>query len=389
MEFNPFSYETQADPYPVYRWLRDAAPCYRHERLGFFAISRFQDCWDAALDWRTFSSSAGPSMELEADGELYSIIGMDPPRHTSVRNLLSRGFTARRIQALEPRIRAITRGHLARALRGSAAEFQALLGAVLPMQVICELVGIPLEMAEQIVEWANLSLHREPDRPEPPPEAAAADLAMRSYLRGLLQERKHSLGNDLLSILIQAELTEGGEKLRLGDEEIVAFLNLLAAAGNETTAKLLGNAIVLLAQHPEQRAALVADPSRIPQAIEECLRFEPPSQNTGRLVLRDTELHGVKIPTRSRVMFLTGAACRDEREYPDPDRFDIGRSIKRSLYFGHGHHVCLGKSLARLEAKVVLEEVLARFPYYEIESDGLERTHQSHVRGYSRIPIRL
>jgi cytochrome P450 len=146
---------------------------------------------------------------------------------------------------------------------------------------------------------------------------------------------------------------------------------------------------VLLAQHPEQRAAIVKDPSRIEPAIEECLRFEPPSQNTGRIMLDDVELHGRVIPKGSRVVILTGAACRDEREYPDPDRFDSARELDRSLYFGHGQHVCLGKSLARLEARVVLEEFLARYPDYRIEEAGLERTSQSHVRGYSRIPVRM
>jgi cytochrome P450 len=389
MEFNPFSYEIQDDPYPSYRRLRDEAPCYHNTSMDFYALSRFEDCWNSLLDWQTFSSSHGPSMELLRGGDDFSLIGIDPPRHTQLRNLISRGFTPRRIEALEPRIRELVRSYLEPLVDGATCEIQSLLGARLPMAIICELVGIPEHMNEQICVWSNLSLHREPGQSEPPPEAAEADESLRAYLRGLLRDRKGGEGDDVLSVLVAAESDEAGERVRLTDDDIVAFLNLLAAAGNETTTKLIGNAIVLLALYPDQRAALCTDPARIPQAIEEILRYESPSQNTGRVTLRDVDLHGTRIPSGSRVMILTGAACRDEREYPDPDRFDIARQPGRALYFGHGHHVCIGKSLARLEARIVLEELLARFPLYEVDPDSLERTHQSHVRGYSKISLRL
>jgi len=388
VEFNPFSYEIQDDPYPSYRRLRDEAPCYHNEEMGFYALSRFEDCWNALLDWQTFSSSHGPSMELDRNGDEFSLIGIDPPRHTKLRNLISRGFTPRRIAALEPRIRELVKNYLEPLSAGTTCEIQSQLGARLPMAIICELVGIPLSMGDQICVWSNLSLHREPGQSEPPPEAAEADRNLRSYLRELLQERKAEGGTDVLSVLL-TESEESGERVRLTDDDIVAFLNLLAAAGNETTTKLIGNAIVLLGQHPDQRATLAAEPQRIPDAIEEILRFESPSQNTGRVTLRDVSLHGEKIPSGSRVMILTGAACRDEREYPNPDRFDIARRSERALYFGHGHHVCIGKSLARLEGRIVLEELLTRFPLYEVDPDSLERTHQSHVRGYSKISLRL
>jgi cytochrome P450 len=389
MEFNPFSYEVQKDPYPSYRQLRDEAPCYYNESMDFHALSRFEDCWNALLDWQSFSSSHGPSMELSRSGDDFSLIGIDPPRHTRLRNLISRGFTPRRIDALEPRIRELVRSYLEPLVPGATCEIQSQLGARLPMAIICELVGIPAHMNEQICVWSNLSLHREPGQSEPPPEAAEADRSLRAYLRELLRDRKDIGGDDVLSVLVAAESHEAGERVRLTDDDIVAFLNLLAAAGNETTTKLIGNAIVLLAQYPDQRAALAADPSLIPGAIEEILRFESPSQNTGRVTLREVELHGKTIPSGARVMILTGAACRDEREYPDPDRFDIARRPSRALYFGHGHHVCIGKSLARLEGRLVLEELLARFPLYEVDPDGLERTQQSHVRGYSKISLRL
>lgn len=388
MEFNPFSHEIQDDPYPTYRRLRDEAPCYHNKEMGFYALSRFEDCWKALLDWQTFSSSHGPSMELDRDGDEFSLIGIDPPRHTKLRNLISRGFTPRRMAELEPRIRELVKSYLEPLSPGATCEIQAQLGARLPMAIICELVGIPLDMSEKICIWSNLSLHREPGQSEPPPEATEADQNLRGYLRELLQAHKTTGGTDVLSILI-SESEEAGERIQLTEDDIVAFLNLLAAAGNETTTKLIGNAIVLMAQHPDQRAELVANPQRIPEALEEVLRFESPSQNTGRVTLRNATLHGETIPSGSRVMILTGAACRDEREYSNPDHFDISRHFERALYFGHGHHVCIGKSLARLEGRIVMEELLTRFPRYEVDPGSLERTRQSHVRGYSKISLRL
>jgi cytochrome P450 len=389
LRFDLFSADVQRDPYPHYRWLRDEAPCYFDEALGFYALSRFDDCWNALVDWKLFSSAAGPSLELSGDGEHFSLIGIDPPRHTKLRNIISRGFTPRRIAELEPRIRKMVRAYLDDCEGLGEFEFQSTLGAQLPMGIICELVGIPIEMGPQICDWANESLHREPGRAEPPDEAKAADEALRGYLRSLLEEKRDGTSEDLVGALLRAEVRDEERSERLTEDEIVAFLNLLAAAGNETTTKLLGNAIVLLAEHPEQRKLLVDDPRRISSAIEEILRFESPSQNTGRVTTADVTIHDVVIPKGTRVVILTGAACRDEREYPDPDRFDIDRSFDRTLFFGHGQHVCIGKSLARLEAQVVLEEFLARYPDYEVDTSGLERKRQAHVRGYSSVPVRV
>jgi cytochrome P450 len=388
MEFNPFSYEMHEDPYPTYRWLREHAPCYHNEEIGFWALSRFQDCWDATLDWQTYSSSAGPSMELSNEGEDFSIIGMDPPRHTYMRNLVSRGFTPRRIRAMEPRMRQLAVSFLARAEGAGECDIQDVLGAKLPMAVICDLVGIPGPMHDTVREWSNLFLYREADKPEPPPIALEARANLFAYLGELLAERKRTPRDDLMSLLIGAEVNVDGETKRLTDPEIVSFINLLAAAGNETTTKLIGNSIVLLAQHPEQRALLAREPARIPRAVEEILRYEAPSQYQGRIALRDATVHGRTIPRHARVILITGAACRDEREYPDPDRLDVTRQFERELYFGYGHHVCLGKSLARMESRIALEEVLRRWPNYELVPGGLERTHQAHVRGFSAVRIK-
>jgi cytochrome P450 len=383
MDYNPYSYDIHEDPYPTYRWLRDEAPCYHHESLGFWALSRFQDVWDATLDWQTFSSSAGPLLEGSGDGEQFSIIGIDPPRHTRMRNLVSRGFTPRRIAGLEDLGRRLAVQYLEPVVGKGGCDIVEVLGAKLPMDMICELVGVPGPDRDRVREWSNLFLYREPDRPEPPPVALEAMGKLVQYWSDLLAERKRARRDDLMSLLIDAEL----DGARLSDDEIIRFVNLLAAAGNETTTKLIGNAVVLLARHPDQRARLLGDPGLIPGAVEEALRYEAPSQYQGRIALRDSTWYGRTIPKGARVALVTGAACRDEREFPDPDRFDVLRRPDRQIYFGHGHHVCIGKSLARMEGRIALEEILARFPEYELVPGGLVRTHQAHVRGYHGVKI--
>jgi len=382
-EFNPFSYEIHEDPYPAYRRLRDELPCYHNPRIGFWALSRFEDVWEATLDWQTFSSSSGPLIEGDGDGEQFSIIGIDPPRHTRMRNLISRGFTPRRIAELESLARRLAISYLEPLAGEGGCDIVEVLGAKLPMDMICELVGVPGPERDQVREWSNLFLFREPDRPEPPAIAVQAAENLFEYWAKLLGQRKRARRDDLVSLLLDAELD--GE--RLSDLEIVRFIHLLAAAGNETTTKAIGNAVVQLALHPDQRALLVRDPSLIPGAIEEVLRYEAPSQYQGRIALRDSEWYGRTIPSGQRVILVTGAACRDEREFPDPDRFDVLRRPERELYFGYGHHVCLGKSLARMETRVALEEILARFPDYSLVPGGLVRTHQAHVRGYHGVKI--
>jgi cytochrome P450 len=211
-----------------------------------------------------------------------------------------------------------------------------------------------------------------------------------SYVGRLLAERRERPRDDLVSLLAHSDYEDvDGTRKRLADHEVVAFVVLLAAAGAETTTKLLGNCMVYLARHPDQRRRVWEDPRLIPQAIEEVLRYDAPSQFQGRVALRDVLMHGVRIPSGARVALVTGAACRDEREFPDADRFDVGRRPLRQIYFGYGNHVCIGKSLARLEARVVLEEVRARFPDYEVDESGTTHTYQAHVRGFATVPIRV
>jgi cytochrome P450 len=387
--YSPFSYAVQEDPYPTYRRLRDEAPCYHNPEIGFWALSRFDDVWDATLDWQTFSSRAGPQIErpMKPDDPSMSFIGMDPPRQTRFRNVVSRRFTPRAISLLEDEVRRVARRHADRLPPGGCDVLQEL-AAKIPMDVISAMLGIPEGTRDDIRVWANDTLERDPDDPRPPARALEAMGKIQACLRELVAARRADPRDDMISDLVHAEIDEGAGKRPLTELEILAYIQLLAAAGNETTTKLIGNAVVLLWRHPAQRDLLWKEPARIPQAIEEVLRYEAPSQYQGRITTRPTTWHGKTIPEGERVILVTGAACRDEREFERPDAFDVTRAPERQLYFGYGQHICIGKSLARLEARIALEEIAERFPRYEVVEEGLVRTHQSHVRGYAHVPIK-
>jgi cytochrome P450 len=388
--YDPYSRQMQEDPYPSYRHFRDEEPCSHNPKMDFYALFRFEDVWEATLDWKTYSSSLGPILENKGEipGEVMSIIGMDPPRHVRVRNLVSKGFTPRRIADLEGEIRRIARRQLDAVAGERCFDFQAALSNGLPMDVISHLVGIPEADRAAYRGWVDRGLERDPETGKPPPGAAEGMWSASGYVQRLLAGRRARPRDDLVSLLAHSEYEDvDGVTKRLADHEVVAFVGLLAAAGAETTTKLLGNCMVYLARHPDQRRRVWQDPRLLPDAIEEVLRYDAPSQFQGRVALRDAKVHGVAIPRGARVALVTGAACRDEREFPDPDRFDVSRRPARQIYFGHGNHVCIGKSLARLEAKVVLEEIRERFPHYEVDEAGLTRTYQAHVRGFKAVPI--
>lgn len=388
MNYDPYSRPFQEDPYPLYRRLRDEQPCAYNPDMDFYALFRFEDVWQATLDWETMSSSYGPA--LENRGQLppgiFSIIGMDPPAHTRMRNLVSRGFTPRRIAALEEEIRGIAKGYLEPLAAEPRFDFAQDFAVKFPMDVISALLGIPPEDRDGYRHAIDAGLNRDPDG-----EFQAEQLppfSTRDYVSDLIAARRREPREDLVTVLATLEFEDmEGRTRRLDDQECSSFVTLLAAAGAETTAKLLAHAVYLLWKHPEQRAEYFGDPSLLPDAIEETLRYEAPSQFQGRVALRESTWHGVTIPEGARVALVTGAACRDEREFPEPDRYDIHRERGREIYFGHGHHVCIGKSLARLETRIALEEVAARFPRYEVDESGLTRTYQAHVKGYTNLPI--
>ncbi|MDX2165437.1 MAG: cytochrome P450 [Deltaproteobacteria bacterium] len=391
MELNPFSYAFHQDPYPIYRWLRAQAPVYRNDALEFWALSRFDDVLAASLDHDTYSSAKGTVLELDAAfAEMVPmIIFMDPPRQTRFRRLVSKAFTPARIAALEPLVRRIAVALLDDLAARRRGDFIADFAARLPIEVISTMIGVPAGDRQMIREWTDESLTRAPDSPAMPESALAANARLSQYFFALAREKRAHPGDDMVSLLAHAELTdEQGNAQRLSDVELTGFCTLLSGAGNETVTKLLGNAVVLLARHPEQRRRVVEDPGAIPNALEECLRFWPPSQYQGRTLTRDVTLHGVTMPRGDFVLLLTGAACRDDAGFPDADRFDISRDVHVQLALGHGAHKCLGAALARLEGRIALEELHARIPEYEIDEAACTRVHMSNVHGFASVPMR-
>lgn len=392
MELNPFSYDFHENPYPTYAWLRDHAPVYRNEALNFYALSRYTDVYQALADPAAYSSAKGTVLEMDPQMiEFFPIIlFMDPPRHTRLRKLVSHAFTPRRIAALEPVIRALAVEYLDRIVEQGGCDFIGDFAARLPIEIISTMVGVPKSDRNMVRELTDAALHREPDRPEFPESALAANMQLVQYFSALVAERRTHPQDDMTSLLIGAEIdNEVGERERLTDFEIVAFCQLLSGAGNETVTKLLGNAVVLLARHPETRVEIVRHPERISDAVEEILRYWSPAQYTMRTMTRDVSVHGQTLPRDARVLLLFGSACRDEREFAEPERFDIDRKLPTQIAFGYGLHHCLGASLARLESRVSLEELHKRIPEYAIDEAGLERVHMSNVHGFARVPMQF
>lgn len=379
--WDPLDVAIDDDPYGIWRRLRDEAPVYRNERFDFWALSRFADVEGAHRDPATFLSSHGTVLEMMTAEPVPSgmMIFQDPPEHTRLRSLVSRAFTPRRMSGLETHIRELCDELLAPWQDGADFDFVADFGATLPSMVISELLGVPTADREWVKDRIDTTFHLEPDVGMINDVSLTARIELDGYLTELLEERTGNPGDDLLSGLTQADLT-----LR----EAADFANLLVSAGTETVARLLGWAAVVLDANPGERGALVDDPALLPNAVEELLRYEAPSPVQGRWTSRPVELHGSTIPADSKVLLLTGSAGRDERKYPDPDRFDVRRHFDHHVSFGYGIHFCLGASLARLEGRIALEEALRRHPTWEVDHDRAVRLHTSTVRGWSSVPVR-
>lgn len=391
LRFSPYDYEVHEDPYPLYARLRDEAPLFRNAEVDFWALSRHADVIAAFRDSARFSSAHGVSLEPSAYGpdahRTSSFIAMDPPRHGRMRGLVSRAFTPRRVDRLEPRIRELTRRHLDRALDGGAGfDLIADLAGKLPMDVISELVGVPEPDRDELRRLADLVLHREDGMIDVPPAGKEASLSLVGYYADMVAERRRRPTDDLTSALLAAELD--GE--RLNDDDVIAFLFLMVVAGNETTTKLLGHAWYWAWRNPDERAKALADPGRIPDWVEETLRYDTSSQFIVRTATEDAALHGGVIPAGGRVLLLLGSANRDPRAFADPERFDLDRDHDVQLAsFGVGRHFCLGASLARLESRVALEELVARVADYDIDEAGARRVHSANVRGFATLPTTI
>jgi cytochrome P450 len=385
--YDPYSTEVDLDPHPVWSRMREEAPLYFNERYQFFALSRFEDVLEASKDASAFSSAHGTVLELlDAPIELVPnwLLFKDPPEHTRLRALVNRAFTPRRIADIEGRVRELACELLDRHVGTDSFDYVADFAARLPMQVIGSLLGVPVEDRDRVAELFEIF-------GETFGQDEGADYSqltgLNAYFGELAARRRARPEDDLMTALVQAEVKDDdGVARRMSTEDISEFVVLLDGAGTDTVSKLLGWAALTLARHPEQRAMLVDSPDRIPDCVEELIRYEPPSPVQGRLVTRDVEFYGRTVPAGSKMLLLTGAASRDEREFERADEFDVTRRITRHLSFGYGHHFCLGAALARLEARVALEETLRRFPTWKV-LDGAEMSHSSSVRGYRRVPI--
>jgi cytochrome P450 len=394
--YDPYDALIDADPYPVWKQLRDDAPLYYNEQYDFYALSRFADVLAASLEWQTYSSARGTVLEMidtttplpdvvDPNASLGMMIFLDPPAHDDLRKIVSRSFTPKRIASMEQRARVLCGEFLDPQRDGDGFEIVEEFAAKIPTMVIGALLGIPDEDQDQLRKWIDVVMRLEEGVSE---EKMDAMRHLGEYVHALYAERRSAPQDDLLSELIAAEVPRADGTTRgLDANEVIAFFTLLEFAGSETTARLLGWASVLLARHPDQRALLVDDPALIPNAIEELLRYEPPSPIQARLVTQDVEWHGTKVPARSKIALLTGAAGRDDREFTDPERFDVARTFDRHMSFGFGVHYCLGAHLARLEARVAIEEMLARFPAWSVDENDVELIHTSTVRGPVKVPI--
>ena len=390
LNYDPYDYDIDADPHPIWERMRDEAPVYRNDKFDFYALSRFEDVMTASLDAKTFSSAYGTVLELMSDepGDSPMMIFLDAPKHTQLRKLVSRAFSPRRISYLEQSVRKVAASYLDPLVGSGGFDYLQDFGAKLPVMVISALLGVPEEDREEIRQWTDTLLHRDEGETDAKRAHDAVSAQLWGYFGRYVEERRSQPKDDMISDLIRAEIKlPDGSTRRLENVELLAFIGLLSGAGNETVARFLGWASTLLARHPEQRAMLAKDPTMIPVAVEEILRYEAPSPVQGRRTVREVELHGVVIPKGGKVLMLTGSAGRDEREYPDADRFDVTRVIDRHVSLGYGTHFCLGASLARMEARIALEETLTRFPEWDVDWDDTEWVHTSTVRGYHRVPI--
>jgi cytochrome P450 len=386
--YDPYDVDIYVDPYPVYARLRDDAPLYYNEAYDFYAVSRFADVERGLVDARRFISGRGGILELiKADIELPSgtLIFEDPPSHTIHRSLLSRVFTPRRVLALEPKIREFCARSLDPLVGSGGFDFIADLGAQMPMRVIGMLFGIPEADLDAVRQGADAQLRTEAGQPMEVPDNPSFGSEM---YEEYIDWRIDHPSDDLMTELLHTEFEdETGTTRCLTRDEALLYTTVVTGAGNETTTKLIGWAGKVLADHPDQRRELVEDRSLVPNAIEELLRFEPPGPAVGRYVPEDVVLYDSTVPAGSAMLFLVAAANRDDRRFEQGERFDIHRKIGQHLTFGYGIHFCLGAALARLEGRVALDEVLNRFPEWEVDSEHAVLNQTSTVRGWGKLPV--
>lgn len=385
--YDPYDADINADPYPTFKRLRDESPIYHNAQFDFWALSRHADVERALIDWETFSSSRGDILEIVQSGvELPSgvVLFEDPPLHAMHRGLMSRVFTPKKMGALEGQVREFCARCLDPLVGGDRFDFVKDLGVEMPMKVIGMLLGIPDSATTAVRDRSNAVLRTKRGKPmEVKPDAIANGQIFAEYI----DWRATHPSDDLMTALLSTEFEDATGKRRLTRQEVLTYTQVIAGAGNETTGRLIGWIGKVLGEHPDQRREIASGRSLLPNTIEEVLRFEPTGPHLARYVARDVECHGTTVPAGSTMLLLVGAADRDERRYRDPDRFDAHRDEGPHLTFGYGLHHCLGAALARLEGRVALDEVLTRFPDWEIDYEHIELAPTSTVRGWESMPV--
>jgi cytochrome P450 len=408
IRYDPYDYDIDERAQAIWKRLRDDSPLYRNDEYDFWAVSRYDDVLKGLLDIETFRSGHGTVLEMITAEEfpMPMFIFRDPPDHTLLRKLVSRAFTPRAIGGLEERIGSICNKLLDPFDGASTFDFVDEFGALLPPTVILALLGFPEGLEERLRDSMDDGLHLEEGQTSGSAATASLDKsdasgnviddsgniggAVFGLVPELCEDRRSHPTDDLLTVLATHELEQtDGSNRPLTNDEIVGYVALIAGAGAETVARMLGWAAVLLARHPDQRALLQADRSLIPNAIEEVLRYEAPSPVQGRWVEHDVEVHGTTIPAGSKMLFLNGSGDRDERHFANPNTFDVRRKIDRHLAFGYGAHFCIGSALARLEGRIAIEQTLDRFGDWHVDESEVDWVHTSTVRGYHHVPIHM
>jgi len=395
LDFDPFSDVFFNDPYPTYRRLRDEAPVFYSETYDFYALSRHADVTAAYKNFETFSSSRGVDLSTIKNGFMNRldmpvpklIIMIDPPDHNRLRVLVSRVFTPRAIGAMEPMVRDIVTRFLDEA---DPKKFDVVAdwSTKFPVEIISTMLGVPEESRQNIKKWLDRSLTRKAGEIGVSEDGMEAGMEAGLFYYDLILKKRENPGDDMISRLIEANVTrEDGTTTSLDDVEIAGFVSLLGGAGAETVTKLVGNAPVCFADNPDQWQKILDDPDKIPGAVEELLRYHPPAQYVCRYTLKDITIHDVTIPAGKPVLLINGSASRDERAYKDPDVFDIEREQGQNIGFGYGVHSCLGAALARMESRIALELMRERMPKFEVDRNGLRRVNMTNVAGYAHVPV--
>jgi len=391
--FNPVSQDYFDNPYEIYERMRDEAPVYYDEVEDFYALTRHADVAAAFKDYESFSSARGCDLSMVRTGEVpqKSIIFMDPPDHRHMRSLLNKAFTPRAIQSQRETVIELVEHYLSKADPDHFDVVQDFSGPF-PVEVITRMAGVPEEFRQQVRHWIDTSLQRDPGQIDLSEANMQANIDSAVYYYGLVQERRENPQDDMINRLIAAEVPgENGELRKLDDIEITGFLTLLGGAGAETVTKLVGSAVVEFARHPEQWQKLLDDRSKIPDAVEELLRYVGPVQYNVRYSIKDVELPSGTVPANKPVFLMGAAANRDPRAFEDAETFDItrDRSQAQNLGLGYGIHSCLGAALARMESAIALERLLDFMPRYEVDFHGLERVHMQNVAGYHHVPVKV